>query len=212
MLSLRLLTIAGLVKKGSIVLDVGTDHGLLPIYLIKEGICSKVIASDISENALDSAKKNIKKYAVENIKLVVSDGLEKIEDNYNTLTISGMGTKTIIHILSQRENLPKSIILSSNNNLSELRMFMNNLGYKIKKEVAVLDKGKYYDIISYIKGNENLSKLELLYGKSNNIEYYTYLYNKEKKILSNLSFVKRMSKYQKLRQLKKLMKKSRIIN
>jgi len=199
MLSKRLLTVASLVKKGSIVLDVGTDHGYLPIYLRKENICPKVIASDISENALESAKNNVQKYEVKNIKLVVSDGLEKISDHYDTLTISGMGTKTIIHILKDfTKNLPDHIILSSNNNLYELRCFMNKLGYKIEKEVVSYDKGKYYDIISYVKGKEHLSCLKLLYGKSKDKKYYAHLYAKEKEIYQKLNFKNKFKKIFKL--------------
>jgi len=134
MLSLRLLTIAQLVKPNSKVLDVGTDHAYLPIYLRQMKICKEVIASDISPNALLGAQKNIERFATTGIKLVCSDGLEKISDEYDTLVISGMGTNTIIHILKEQV-LPNNIILSSNNNLYELRQFMNNLGYKIVKEV-----------------------------------------------------------------------------
>ena len=36
-LSDRLRLIAGLIKKGSKVADIGTDHGYLPIFLVKSG-------------------------------------------------------------------------------------------------------------------------------------------------------------------------------
>ena len=62
MLSLRLKTIASLVKKDAKVLDIGTDHAYLPIFLQKNHLCKKVIASDISENALANAKANVEKY------------------------------------------------------------------------------------------------------------------------------------------------------
>lgn len=37
-LSHRLETIASFVRRGSIIADIGTDHGYIPIYLVKEGI------------------------------------------------------------------------------------------------------------------------------------------------------------------------------
>ncbi|MBE6148714.1 MAG: SAM-dependent methyltransferase [Firmicutes bacterium] len=185
MLSGRLLTIAKLVKPNASVLDVGTDHAYLPIYLKESKVCKKVIASDISPNALEGARKNIEKFQVPDIKLILSDGLEKIEDDYDTLIISGMGTKTIIHIL-YGQKLPENIILSSNNNLYELRKYMNKIGYKIKEEVTCYDKGKWYDIIYYEKGIERLSEIKLLYGKSKDKTYYHHLYEKEKLIYKEL--------------------------
>ncbi len=182
-ISPRLLEIAKLVPRDSIVLDIGTDHAYLPIYLSLNSICKNIIASDVSKNALESGRKNLEKYRVKNVKLVLSDGLENITDTYDVITISGMGTNTILKILN-KNNLPRNIIISSNNDLHLLRKSMNEKGYFIKKEVAIKDAGKYYDIILYEKGNEKLSSYQLLYGKSKNKDYYRYLLSKEKYIFS----------------------------
>ena len=203
-MSPRLLAIANEIKKGSIVLDVGTDHAFLPIYLIKNKICKSVIASDISENALKGAESNIKKAKVKNIKLVLSDGLNNIEDNYDTLVISGMGSRSIIKILNNKK-LPSNIILSSQSDLYLLRSFMNKIGYKINKEIAVLDN-KYYVIINYVKGKESLSKKVLFYGKSNDKDYFKYLYLKQKDIYKKVNFIKKIYMLKSLRVLKNLSK------
>ncbi|MFA6940089.1 MAG: tRNA (adenine(22)-N(1))-methyltransferase TrmK, partial [Clostridiaceae bacterium] len=47
-ISKRLIAIAEKVDKCKTVLDIGTDHGYIPIYLIKNNICNNVIASDIN--------------------------------------------------------------------------------------------------------------------------------------------------------------------
>ena len=167
--------------KDSIVLDVGTDHALLPIYLIKNKICQKVLASDISSKALENAKANIKKYNITNITLYETDGLKDIPKKYDTLIISGMGTSTILSILAT-DDLPNTIILSSNNDLELLRVTMNKKGYKITKELVVYEKNKYYDIILYEKGKERLTKFVKEFGKSNDLDYYNHLYKLEKKI------------------------------
>ena len=59
-LSKRLEEISSLVPLKARVVDIGCDHGLLDIYLYQNGIVSKIIASDINENALSNAKENIK--------------------------------------------------------------------------------------------------------------------------------------------------------
>lgn len=180
-ISPRLLEIAKLVPINSRVLDIGTDHAYLPIYLSKNNICKSIIASDISKNALESGKKNLTKYSIKNVKLILSDGLTNITDAYDVITISGMGTNTILKILDN-DRLPNNIVISSNNDLFLLRKSMNDKGYFIKNEVAIKDADKYYDIILYEKGKEKLSLYQMLYGKSKNKDYYKYLFSKEKYI------------------------------
>ena len=171
MKSLRLEAVASLVKENCNVLDVGTDHAYLPIILSKTGKCQSIIASDVSNNALSYGEANLKKYHITNVKLVLSDGLKNIRDKYDTLTICGMGTYTIIDILKSGY-LPKNIIISSNNDLYTLRCYLNSINYKIIKEIVIYENGKYYDIISYEKGQEKLSYYQKLYGKSNDKKYF----------------------------------------
>ena len=201
MLSPRLLTVASLIEKNSIVLDVGTDHAYLPIYLINNNICKKVYASDISEGALEIAKKNIEKNNIKSIKLIHTDGLKDIKEKYDTLVICGMGTSTIINILKSG-TLPNRIILSSHNDLYSLRQYLNSIDYRIKEEKVVLDNQKYYCIISYEKGNEKLSKKTLKYGKSNNKDYYKHLYKVQKDIFNKMNFINKIKSINKLIELK----------
>ena len=201
-MSPRLLAIADEVKNDSIVLDVGTDHAYLPIFLVQNHICPKVIASDISKSALEGAKTNIEKRKINNITLVLSDGLKDIHENYDTLIISGMGSRTIIKIL-EGQVLPDKIILSSQSDVHLLRSYMNKLGYRLIKEKFVLDGGKYYSIITYHKGKEKLSKSDLLYGKSINKAYYKYLYDKKKEISKKVGLLKKIKLNRELKELEK---------
>ena len=59
-LSKRLNWILEKVDKCETIMDVGTDHGYIPIYLIKNNIAKKVIASDINKSPLEKAKINAK--------------------------------------------------------------------------------------------------------------------------------------------------------
>ena len=60
-----------------VLLDVGTDHGLLPIYLLQEGIISNAIAVDICAGPLEQAKRNAQKYNLLNkMDFIVSNGFE----------------------------------------------------------------------------------------------------------------------------------------
>lgn len=168
MLSKRLFEICKLVPKKCNVIDIGCDHALLDIYLTlyNENTC---IASDISEKVIENAKKNIIKYNLQDkIKTVVSDGINNINVKKNSvIIISGMGTHTILDIVSKIDkNKINKLIIQSNNNLFELRKKMNDLGYGIIKEKIVLDRKKFYTIIVFNIENKKYTKEELKYGKN----------------------------------------------
>lgn len=176
---MRIEVIASLVTKDVSVIDIGTDHGYVPIYLYQNNITHKITASDISTKVINNTLNNLKKYHLEDkIELVVSDGFKNIDKKYDEAIITGMGTNSIIDILTSSNNIPDSLIIGSQKNTYELRIFMQEFGYKIVKEVVIKEKGIYYVIIKYNKGIDNLNELELLLGKSNNQEYFDYLKNK----------------------------------
>ena len=182
MLSKRLKSIADLVPNNARVIDIGTDHAYLPIYLYENNITKNITASDISSKVLKSSLDNLKKHNLDDkITLVLSDGLKSIKENFDVAIIAGMGTHTIKKILSASP-IPNTLIIQSNNDHYELRLFLNTLDYKIAKEIVIEDKLHYYIIIKFQKGRELLSKEELLFGKSNNINYYSYLLDKYQKI------------------------------
>lgn len=191
MISKRLKTIASFINKNDAILDVGCDHALLPIFLIKNNITNIADGSDVSEKVLDKAKQNIEKYSMENlINLYLSDGLENIDiKKYNTLVICGMGYSTIVHILESNnlKNINK-LIIQTNNEHDKLRLYMNKENYCIYDEVCLEEHGKYYDMIVYCPGEEKLSSDEILCGKynKNNIKYYHYVKEKLEKILNRI--------------------------
>ena len=175
-ISNRLKTIGDLVLDNSSVVDVGCDHALLSIYLVINKNC-KVIASDINKLPLKEAKKNIEKYNLEDkIKIVLSNGLECINDKFDTIVISGMGASTIINIIKKDIDKVRNcnkIIIESNNDLYSIR--------------------KYYTIIVFENSNKlikyNLSELYFGEHKYRNsdifIKYKNYLIDKYMEILRN---------------------------
>ena len=118
--SLRLNEIFNLVDKNSIVADIGTDHGIIPIMLSKFNLAKKIIATDISENSLNKLKEKLKQNDnINNIETRVSDGLNSFfEYEIDTIIISGMGGILIKDILNTNLDIAKTaetLILSPNN-------------------------------------------------------------------------------------------------
>ncbi len=181
----RLKAISKYIKDSSSIVDIGCDHALLDIFLASTYKNIKITASDINKNALDNAKKNIKKYKLNNrIKTILSDGLNNIDTtNIDTIVISGMGSHTIVGILQNNLSKIKHInrlIIQSNNDLDFLRYKLTKLGYYIKSEELVKDSKIIYTIIEFVKGYKFYTKKELYFGpylikEKNNlfIEKYT---------------------------------------
>ena len=192
-LSLRLKSIANLVDSNDVVADIGCDHAYLDIYLVMNNIVPKTLACDINRKALDMGINNIKKYGLEDkIATKLCDGITGISKDINTLIISGMGTSTIIKILSNDnvKNINK-VITQSNNDYYELRKYMVNNGFYISYEESIFDKDKYYINMVFLRGNKNYSSKELRFGTMMfNKDYYEYLVNKYKYIYNHIHKMK----------------------
>lgn len=166
-LSKRLEAITTLIEDNKKIIDIGCDHALLDIYLIKNKKNINIIASDVNKNALNSAKDNINKYKV-NIETRLGNGLDVVKkDEIDTIIMSGIGAHTIVGILynniSKLENVD-TIIIQSNNDLYFIRDKVTKLNYYIEDELLVLDKNIIYTVIKFKKGKKKYNKKELNLG------------------------------------------------
>jgi len=194
MISNRLKSLVKYVNKEDNIIDIGCDHALLDIYLIKNNILDKILISDISKKALEQGKENIKKYNLEEyIEARCGNGLEVINNNdiIDTIIISGMGTNTILNIFNNNylKNINK-LIIQSNKDYSLLRKEVIKLGFKISNEEVIIDNDKLYINIIFERGKENYNDIEIKYGTSNMINkeiYYNYLINKYENILHKIT-------------------------
>ena len=204
MISNRLKSLVKYVNVEDKVIDIGCDHALLDIYLVKNNIVNNVLISDISKNALEQGIDNIKKYNLEsNIESRCGNGLEVLneKDNIDTVIISGMGTNTILDILNNKylENINK-LIIQSNKDYYMLRKEIVKLSFIISDEEVIVDKDKLYINIVFIRGNKEYSEEDLMYGTNNMINkelYFKYLIDKKENIIKNISDTELINKLNK---------------
>ncbi len=153
-LSKRLLACAEYVTPGDRVADIGCDHGYLSIYLLKNNIASTVIASDIGEQPLQSAIFHAEKFGVnERIRFYLSDGVQRIPRDFDTLICAGMGADTMISILDSAPWLRDGryrLILQCQSKRAMLRRWLSANGWDIRQEQALKDGRFLYTVMEVV--------------------------------------------------------------
>ncbi len=147
MKSKRIDKIISFVGKNEKVLDIGTDHAYVPIYLYKSGITTNIIAVDNNDKPLQSAIKNIKKHDLDGkFEVYKSDGVQNVKHlkEIDTIIIAGLGGNTIAKILKGKnkdgEKIKSKLILHPTNHETNLRRALSSLNYKIIDEEIVKEK------------------------------------------------------------------------
>ena len=183
----RLKKISSYIEDNEKVIDVGCDQALLSKLLAKRHIYS--IASDVVDSIIERASENLTLEEKKYIDFRVGSGvtLNENETDY-TLVTAGMGTYTILYIVKNSKVRFNKIITISNNHHETLRREMIKMGYFIKLEEIVKEKGKLYNMIIFDTIEREFTNVELIVGYNHqNIELLkernNLLINKYKEIL-----------------------------
>ena len=151
-LSKRLTAVAGFVEQGAVLADIGTDHGYVPIALVRRGVIPRAIAMDVNAGPLARAQAHIREYGLENrIETRLGDGLSQLRPGEaDTLLIAGMGGPLICRILGEGMETARAarrLVLSPQSEMKEVRRFLCRHGFQIRDEAMVKEDGKYYVIL-----------------------------------------------------------------
>lgn len=171
----RLEMIAEMVPDGKGVIDVGTDHGYLPVWLSQRGYSGLLYASDINAAPLEAARKTAREAAQENrIRFLLCDGLEQCPpDRIDTIVIAGMGGDLICRILDRAEwclDSAYTLLLQPMTKAEVLRYWLVNNGFSLQEERLVREGGIIYQIMKAVfSDNMTLTDAELYAGAFENI-------------------------------------------
>lgn len=166
----RLKAVASLIEKGSRVADIGTDHGLLPVYLMQKNLVSYIVATDCKEGPLRAVRENLTRYNLtEEIKVKKGWGLTPLQPGeVDTVVISGLGGNTILEIVDRAgSSLSCRYILQPVQHIFKLRRGLVSRGFIFEDELLVRGDGRYYTVISgrfQGAGAEKYSDFELMVG------------------------------------------------
>lgn len=170
----RLLSAASFVRPGDAVIDVGTDHAYLPVYLVEAGIASRALATDINEGPLNNAKETVATHGLtDKVSTALANGLAGAEDfGADTVMICGMGGELIADILEAApfiKNPHVRLILQPMTFVDHLRRYLLQNGFHILDEALSTDNKKLYACLcaEYDGAVREYSDVELLIGRHN---------------------------------------------
>ena len=168
--SARLKKIAYMVKY-PMLFDVGSDHALLPIFAIKQGLATSAVATDINPGPLARAEQNIELFGLGNaIKTRLTSGLDGLTGTKNsTCIIAGMGGILVNGIIKQNLQTALAfgqIIIQPQRDVPDVRRFILSNGFKIDDEEMVEERGKFYNILDCSPGaGRPYDEISYLFGK-----------------------------------------------
>ena len=148
-----------MVTPGSILADIGTDHGYVPISLVQRKKIKKAIAMDVNKGPLKRAEEHIREAQLEEyIETRLSDGVKKLEvGEVNSILIAGMGGDLVIRIIKNGMEVCRSVdelILQPQSELGRVRKFLRENNFEIIDEDMVIEDGKYYPMMKVIPVDE----------------------------------------------------------
>ena len=165
----RLLAVAKQILPGKPAADIGTDHNYLPVYLVINGICPAVIATDKARGPFDNASQLVELLSLgKQIQVRLGDGLEVLKPHeVATICIAGMGGCAICEILTNSPAVAKSaerLVLQPQRHAPKLRKYLIDNGWQIVAEDIAFDNGFYYEIIVAEPGQMQLNEEQIQFG------------------------------------------------
>jgi len=153
-LSQRLQTVAHYISTGHRVADIGSDHAMLPVYLVQQKICPFAIAGELNEGPWQAATKQI---AHANLSSTIEarrgNGLEVIAPHeVDSITICGMGGALISTILEEGYRQGKlegvtELVLQPNVGEDAVRAWLIEHDWALMDETILEEDGKIYEVL-----------------------------------------------------------------
>ncbi|HZK28724.1 MAG TPA: class I SAM-dependent methyltransferase [Clostridia bacterium] len=154
------------------LVDIGSDHATVPLFLRKFDHCPSVLVTDLREGPLAIAVgRAVKEGITEGFDAVMTNGLDGLDlTTQDILLVSGLGGQTIARILLdnvERAKRPQRIILQPQTHPELLRRSLYEQGFAITDERCVRDRGRTYLVLVCDRDDEplrSLSAVEAYFG------------------------------------------------
>ncbi|AMA72375.1 MULTISPECIES: tRNA (adenine(22)-N(1))-methyltransferase [Aneurinibacillus] len=157
-ISKRLQTIGDMVKKGSIVADIGSDHAYLPTYLVQKRIALRCIAGEVNYGPWQAAVRQVQAAGLtDKIDVRLGDGLAVVAlGEVDTICIAGMGGSLIASILeagAEKLSGVSQLLLQPNVAAPIVRRWLLEHGFQLSREKILEEDGIIYEILEAVPGD-----------------------------------------------------------
>lgn len=202
-LSPRLEAVARLVSQGARLVDVGTDHAYLPVWLLQQGRLDHAIVTDLRSGPLARARATAERYGVtDQLSFRLCNGLSAVSaDEADTITIAGMGGETMAQILEEApwlQNTCYHLILQPMSSIPDLRKWLSEHGFFIEEEHLSCEGNSLYNIfdVRYKPEESALTLIEQWLGRAGEknpfrTAYLEMLQRRYEKMLHGLKYSKK---------------------
>lgn len=150
----RLQAMIDWVEPGARLIDIGSDHLIIPIQLIDRGITSLVFASDVNDGPLETMRRA---RGDRNITIIASDGLKQVSESIDSAIIAGMGGRLIRQIIE--DSLDKFLaldylIVQPMQQIEELRAYLQT-HFEVVAERLIAEDRKIYHLLKLRPGSDD---------------------------------------------------------
>lgn len=152
----RLQAVADYIPPGETVADIGTDHALLPIYLVSRDVSPRVIGVEKAPGPLDAARRAVAESGLGGlIEVRAGDGLAPLRPGEaRVLVLAGMGGRTISAILDAAPAVVRAaqtLVLQPQEPVAPARRWLLQNGWCLADENLVEEAGRLYPVIRAVK-------------------------------------------------------------
>lgn len=151
-------------------MDIGSDHGYVPLDLLESGRIKSAFVTDVNEAPLQRCLLSLSRFAKEGrVGHALSDGFAGVPSGvYDAAAICGMGGELIARIIAEGgEKARVPLILQPNTKFAKLRASLWRGGYTIKTELYPTEGKRAYLVMLavYTGHGEAYTAVDAYFGK-----------------------------------------------
>ena len=157
-LSARLEAVLELLSPCRMLVDVGTDHGLVPVSAVQRGIAQRAIAADLRDAPLLSARQNIASAALsQRVMMLKADGLSALAaGSVDAVVMAGMSGALMVRLCNAAPRVFEGVsqlLVQPNSDALAMRAWALRHGFHLRDERMLIERGQFFVVCAFHKGN-----------------------------------------------------------
>lgn len=136
-----------------VFVDVGTNHCILPIAVLRDGRVQRCIAVDSSQAVVADARRRLRRAGLHaRVDVCVGDGLLPIAgEDVDVVCVAGLGPRVVTSILeqglAQLPAAPVRLVLNPFGGSAAPRAWLAANGFVLREDLEVAERGRSYTIL-----------------------------------------------------------------